>query len=166
MNLPRISLSRPRFSPRFFIYFLFGIVILVLLVEGGYYWQTKKRVRSVSREEVRAKLEEVKNNQNFTYKGGIFSVTTKDGRSDLLIVGKVENLENSVLTLKQDKERISVRISPDVKIRILDLKHGPREFSGVDDLRKNLAIGDKVGITEINFTENDLPTVGVIIKIL
>lgn len=38
MNLPRISLSRPSFSPRFFIYFLFGLIILILVTEGGYYF--------------------------------------------------------------------------------------------------------------------------------
>lgn len=167
MNLPRISFSRPSFSLRFFIYSLFGLVLLALLIEGGYYfWQTKKGVRSVSREEIRAKLEEVRNDQNFSYGGGVFSKIIKDGQSDLLIVEQIENLENSVLTLRQDKERISVRISPNVQLKILDLKHGPRKFSGLDSLRENLAIGDKVGITEINFTEDDLPTTEAIIKIL
>lgn len=38
MNLPEIRFTRPRFSLRFFIYLLFGLVILVLTVEGGYYF--------------------------------------------------------------------------------------------------------------------------------
>ena len=46
MNLPRISLSKPSFSPRFFIYFLFGLVILVLAVEGGYYFWTQRKEKA------------------------------------------------------------------------------------------------------------------------
>ena len=46
MNLPEIRFSKLSFSPRFFIYFLFGLVILVLLAEGGYYFfQRKKATR-------------------------------------------------------------------------------------------------------------------------
>lgn len=37
MNLPKIKFSKSSFSLRFFIYFVFGLVILALLVEGGYY---------------------------------------------------------------------------------------------------------------------------------
>lgn len=163
MRYPSLTTVRRIFSPSVILV----LVLLMAVAAGGYYyWQTKKKVRFVSLEEVRAKLEEVKNNQNFTYEGGVFSYIIKNEQSNLLIVGQVENLENSILTLKQDQERILVRISPDVKIRILDLEHGPHELSGLDSLRKNLAIGDKVGVTEINFTEDDLPTTGVIIKIL
>ncbi len=42
MNLPRINFSS-LFSPRIFIYFLFALVILILLVEGGYYLFFQKK---------------------------------------------------------------------------------------------------------------------------
>lgn len=38
MNLPKISFSRPSFSLRFFVYVLFGLIILILAAEGGYYF--------------------------------------------------------------------------------------------------------------------------------
>lgn len=52
MNLPNFRLSRPSFTPRFFIYFLFGLILLVLLVEGGYYvWLKNKEVTFPKSEE-------------------------------------------------------------------------------------------------------------------
>lgn len=44
MNLPKIKFIRPSSSPRSFIYFLFGLVILILLAEGGYYLFFQKKV--------------------------------------------------------------------------------------------------------------------------
>lgn len=38
MNLPSFRFSKPSFSPRFLIYFLFGLIVLALVAEGGYYF--------------------------------------------------------------------------------------------------------------------------------
>lgn len=49
MNLPKINISRSSFSPRFFVYSLFGLMILILLAEGGYYfWVRQKEQKIIS----------------------------------------------------------------------------------------------------------------------
>lgn len=47
MSLPKISFSKPSFSSRFFLYLLFGLIVLVLATEGGYYFwiQRKEKAR-------------------------------------------------------------------------------------------------------------------------
>lgn len=84
LSLPNFSFKLPRFSFRFFIFFLFALVVLVLVVEGGYYFfsQRKKEARSTNTvwgELIEGQIKEIK--------GRTLLITVKDNS---LIPRKVE----------------------------------------------------------------------------
>lgn len=136
MNLPKISFSRPQFSPRFFIYLLFGVVILVLAAEGGYYFWIQKRVeRQQTKNPVIAREE------------GVFSyVNLPDGTTQKVILGTIKGIEGNLLTIETDNNRIVQVLFTGENAFIADLTSGLKDnrLGSINDL----LIGDKVTVAE------------------
>lgn len=137
MNLPRIRFSRPLFSPRFFIYFLFGLVILVLAVEGGYYFWVQKRLkRQQSKNPVIARQEGV-----FTY------VNSPEGTVEKMILGTITEVDGNSLTIKTDNNKTVQVVFTGEGLLIANLTSGePVEKMGTI---ADLLIGDEVRVADI-----------------
>jgi len=98
MNLPKISLSRPRFSLRFFVYLLFGLIVLTLVAEGGYYfWGQHSRTKSSIHQPVRQ--EDI-----FTY------IKSPREKLEKQIFGVLKEIDGDELTiLTNSGQRIKVK---------------------------------------------------------
>jgi len=139
MNLPRISFTRPTFSPRFFLYFLFGLVILILVAEGGYYyWVQKRTARQQTKNPVIVREEGV-----FTY------VKLPDGSAQKVILGKIKKIDGNLLTIKTDNNKTVQVIFVGESIDINDLSSGIESLSSEIGTIKDLLIGDVVRVSEI-----------------
>jgi len=135
MNLPKISLFKPQFNPRFFIYFLFGLVLLILLAEGGYYFWVQREVKKQSKNPAIAREE------------GVFSyVNLPDGTTQKVILGTIKRIDGNLLTIETDNKKIAQVLYIGENLLIVDLTSGkPVEKRGTI---ADLLIGDKVMITE------------------
>lgn len=134
MNLPKISISRPPFSPRFFIYFLLGLVILVLLAEGGYYFWVQREAKT--------------QNPVIARQEGVFSyVNLPDGTTQKMILGRVEGIDGNLLTIKTDNNKTAHVLFTGENLLIADLTSSePVEKMGTI---ADLLIGDEVTISDI-----------------
>ena len=115
MNLPKISISRSSFSSRFFIYFLFGLVILVLLIEGGYFLYLKKKVPTAV----------LSDEFGTVVNKGVFSSWTSPDKSQkfIAIAGQVKRIEDRTLFVADvekpdNKNLVKVIVSEDASISI------------------------------------------------
>jgi len=135
MNLPRISLSQPSFSFRFFLYFLFGLVLLVLAAEGGYYFWVQREVRKQSQNPVIARQE------------GVFSyVNLPDGTTQKVILGTIKGIDGNLLTIETDNRKTAQVFFTGENITITDLTFGLEDYrlGSINDL----LIGDKVTVAK------------------
>lgn len=117
MNLPKISITRPSFSPRFFIYFVFGLVLLVLIAEGAYYYGLPKIVPLLfkryrfdwrSRSFVAPKEKVVKEESIFTYVK--YPVGDGTQESQKIVRGVVKEINGDKLIIRVDNgEEIRVK---------------------------------------------------------
>lgn len=143
MNLPKISISKPSFSFRFFIYFLFGLVVLVLAVEGGYYFlitkskSTRKNLLSEKDYYSDTRMFILDNGELVLIKGVIQRV---DGRN-LFLSPMDSDLGNSNLVKVEFKEE------PFIKITYTNTGYPPRlkEDVGFEELK----VGDLIVIFEV-----------------
>lgn len=140
MNLPNISFFRPSFSPRFFIYCLFSLILLVLAVEGGYYYWVQKRMeRQQTENPVIARQEGV-----FTY------VKSPDGTIQKMILGTVEKIDGNLLTIKTDNKKTAQVLFTGENLIIVDLTSGgPKPDYFKIGTMTDLSIGDKIRISNI-----------------
>lgn len=121
-NIPTIKF--PRFSLRFFIYFLFGLALLILLAEGGYYfWITKfKKDQKTAGKQFPA--EGVESARVEYYQEGMFGYMEKAGKEPQLgiIIGQVQAIEGrSVFAVDIDKktaDSVEIIASNDAKFYI------------------------------------------------
>lgn len=132
MNLPRISISRPPFSPRLFIYFLFGLIILVLVAEGGYYFWLQRRVKEKSLPPPSVLRQE----DIFTYVKGV--------EVEKQIWGVVEEINGDELTIRASNgEEVKIKYNrKDIWI----------EEKGVGFMRsrlEQLRLGDRIELSDI-----------------
>jgi len=160
MNLPKINLSRPSFTPRFFIYLLFGLVIMMLLVEGGYFLYPKKKIPATV----------LSDEFGTVVRKGVFTTWTSADKTQKFttITGQVKRIEGRTLfvanlekpTSKNDL--VKVILSEDVNI---DVQEG--EFSP-DNPKEALIMlspegvhGDKIVKGDLN----EIPVGSVIIAV-
>ena len=137
LNFIKPRLPRPSF--RFFLFVLFGLAILVLLAEGGYYfWIQKGAVRQQTENPVIAKEEGV-----FTY------IKQPDGIIEKMILGKIEKKDGNLMTIKTDNNKTAQVLftgeSP--QITRVNFKSNVAEFK-IGTIA-DLLIGDKVMVGEI-----------------
>lgn len=146
MNLPRIRFSRPSFSPRFFIYFLFSLVILILAFEGGYYfWMQKSVEKQQTKNPVIDRVEGV-----FTY------IKSADGTTQKMILGTIRKIDGNLLTIKTDNNKTAQVLFTGENIRIAHLAFG-MEGSGIKiGIIEDLLVGDEVRIAEIAKNEGQI----------
>lgn len=137
MNLPIINLSRPRFSLRFFIYFLFGLITIVLIAEGGYYFWAQREVKKQAQNPVIARQEGV-----FTYVSD-----PSDGSLQKMILGTIRKIDGNLLTIKTDNNKVVQVLFTGEDLLIADLTSGrPVEKMGT---MADLLIGDEVRVADI-----------------
>ncbi|TSC54456.1 MAG: hypothetical protein LiPW31_104 [Microgenomates group bacterium LiPW_31] len=130
------TLHFPRFSSRFFLYFLFGLVILILAVEGGYYfWIQKRMARQQTKNPLIAREE------------GVFSyVKLPDGTTQKVILGTIKEINGNLLTIKTDNNKTAQVLFTGEKTASIDLTSGLGDyrFGSINDL----LIGDKVTVAD------------------
>lgn len=147
MNLPEIRFSKPSFSPRFFLYLFFGLIILVLAIEGGYYFWIQKRARNQqTKNPVIAREEGV-----FTY------VRLPDGSAQKMILGKIEKIEGNLFTIRTDNNQIARVLFTGKEVLITDFTSTPTDIEIINNrvgTTGDLLIGDVVKVGEI-YTENE-----------
>lgn len=144
LGLPNFRFRLPRFSFRFFIYFLFGLMILVLAVEGGYYFWAQREIKKQAQNPVIARQEGV-----FTY------INSPDGSVEKMILGTIEKLDGNLLTIKTDNNKIVQVLFTGENLLITDLtsiRPGDRPEPGdfKTGTRDDLSIGDVVRVGEIH----------------
>lgn len=124
--LERIFSRLPRLSFRFFIYFLLGLVILVLAIEGGYYfWKTKTAIKPL----------EIK---------GVFTTNIVNNKLEKAIVGTVKKIEDRDLIVEYKEQSIKIRIAENALIRTV----GEGDFRRFLE-KSEILIGDRVNITHL-----------------
>lgn len=141
MNLPETEISRPRFSLRFFIYLLFGLVILILAVEGGYYfWLKNKEVTFPKSEE---QIQPQATNEVTTEWIHLIEGEIKEIREGTLIITVVNDFNSPI----HIPEEVEIEVSSEAKIFIVERLEGMRTILFTD-----LKIGDIIhagGLTKI-----------------
>lgn len=99
-----IPTSRPpRFSLRFFIYFLFGLVILILAIEGGYYFWIQRQ-RSFIRD---------------YFPKEEFYVYEKQIENYKFVTGEVVGVNGNLITLKKGSETATFKVKNDTEFYII-----------------------------------------------
>lgn len=153
MNLSKISLFRPRFSFRFFVFFCFFLILTILLIEGIYYSSLKIIPhltegyefdwRSLSLVAPREKI--IKREGIFTY----VEYPVGEGQREVLeiIEGVVEEVGGeSLVIIVNGKEEIKIKYK-DVNREIWVVTEGV----GVDMGRFNQILpGDRVELSGIS----------------
>jgi len=123
MNLPVFRLSKPSFSPRFFIYVLFLLVILILIAEGTYFFILKKKTSAtVLSDEFGTIVNE-----------GIFTTWTSIDKAQKFtsITGQVKRIEGRTLFIASIEKPnlknnlVKVVLSEDVDIAIHEGEFSP-----------------------------------------
>lgn len=148
MQLPaireKISFRPSRLSSRFFIYFLFGLIILVLAVEGGYYFWIQKR----------AERQQVENPVINRVEGVFTYINSTEGTVEKMILGTIEKIDGNLLTIKTSNNK-TVQVlftgeGPFIASLIFDRQD---EVTGGDlklGTMADLLIGDEVRVAEID----------------
>lgn len=156
VNIPAPQPSR--FSLRFFIYFLFGLVLLVLVVEGGYYFfQIRKGTRPVNTvwgELIEGKVNEIKERT--------LVVTVKDNS---LIPKKVE-IEvagDAIIFIPPSRNLIAKSLSmrEEEQIEFID------QFEAQSVLFTDLKVGDTIQagiLTKLTRTKFKAESIAVVNK--
>ena len=138
LTLPRISFSKPTFSLRFFIYVLFGLIILVLLAEGGYYFWAQKRLAGQQTKNPFIAREE-----------GIFTyIKSPDGSIQKMILGTIEKIDGNLLTIKTDNNKTVQVLFTGEDVFIGELSSGKADarMGTIEDL----LIDDEVSVADIS----------------
>lgn len=141
MNLPKVSLSRPRFSLRFFVYFLFGLVILILAAEGGYCVWVQQRVQT--------------KNPGIVREEGVFSYVNdpSDGSIKKIIIGVVENVVGDEIIIRADNgQRAKVKFIGDFLLITKEIKEATS--AGIEKgTFSDIMVGDEVRAVDIKTDE-------------
>jgi hypothetical protein len=134
MNLSEIKLSRPLFLPRHIVYFLFVFVILVLVVEAGYYfWIQKAKIKVLPPPSV------IRQEGIFTYIKGESGVETQ-------IWGVVEAINGNELIIRaSNDDDIKIKYNNEEILMVERGVGGSLRRGEFDQLRQ----GDKVELYEI-----------------
>lgn len=148
MNLPKIIFTRPRFSLRFFIYLLFGLVILVLLVEGGYFFYLQQK-------KVKERPSGTKPIINTESMEGKSQIVLEEIQKDLgegkvagdvaLFKGKVEKIEGRTVAMFAETSNFPVYINVDVPPDAVFFKSGDHVQGGWEMLKGDYFNDIKVG---------------------
>lgn len=160
MILPKIKFSKPTtFSLRFFIYLLFGLILLVLLAEGGYFLYLKKKpLVTILSDEYGTS----------TSKGAVTTwVATDKTQKFIAITGQVKRVEGRALWVTDvekstnDEHSVQVSISNDAYISVNDGKFLPNE--PLEGLKFLVSTGHGQGLETIEGNLEDKIPVGSII---
>jgi len=141
----RIDLKFPRFSFRTFLFFLFGLVILVLLAEGGYYFWVQRETKGRTRNPAIVREEGV-----FTY------IKSPDGTIQKMILGTIKGIDGNLLTIKTDNNKTAQVLFTGENIQIVDFTSGIENSGFKIGTMEDLLAGDKVRIAEISKNERQI----------
>jgi len=159
----RINLRFPHFSLRKVLFSFLGLVILVLVAEGGYYLWRKGGLpifsakispqilskQTFTPEEIKAVIE----NPSLAKGLGVFFAEEGDfqgGKQRLRILGKINDMGNNWVTVERGGELVVVRIASDALVveEFIDV-YKVEKFKGLEAFQKLADKGDVVTFQEL-----------------
>ena len=146
MNLPKIRLSKPSLSPRFFIYCLLGLVILVLLVEGGYFFYLQqKKVKERSSGTKPISVESMEGKSQIVLEA--IQEGLREGKiaGDVVFKGKVEKIEGRTVAMFAETTNFPVYVNVDVSPDAVFIKSSEHAQGGWEMLKGDYFNDIKVG---------------------
>lgn len=148
LKLPTVSVS-----PKFFLYFILVLVLVVLIAEGSFYWfSLKKSADLVPVEIIDSKIKLAKDYSEATYSGGLFSYAQIKDQSVPLLVGVVRARSGLKLLIEKDSEKVWVTLRKDSIVYIHTPNSNKEEIEKTDSIRP----GDFINIGGLEISDGQL----------
>lgn len=152
--MPRFeNLKLPTVSPKFFLYFILVLVLVVLIAEGSFYWfSLKKSADLVPVEIIDSKIKSAEDYSEATYSSGLFSYAQIKDQSVSLLVGVVRARSGLKLLIEKDSEKVWVTLRKDSIV----VSHTPNSTKEKTETIDSIRPGDFINIGGLEVNEGRL----------